>query len=89
MVPVNVSSWRTISFWTKGDGRTYQVMVLSKSNGTLPRTKSFQAGATWSKVTIPLSEFSTDGSDLQAIAFAELAVPGQFDLLVDQVRLDR
>ena len=80
--------WTAFSFWTKGDGRTYQVLLWAKSQGALPLAKSFTAGPEWKRVTIPLSDFGTDGRDLEAILFADLAVPGSFSFLIDDVRLE-
>ena len=88
MVPVNLSGKRAISFWTRGDGRTYQVMLFAKSQGAMPKAESFTAGPDWTRVTIPLTDFGIDGSDLQAIMFAELAAPGRFTFLIDEVRLE-
>jgi imidazolonepropionase-like amidohydrolase len=89
MVPVNLSGKRAITFWTRGDGRTYQVMLLAKSKGSMPLSRSFTAGADWAKVTMPLSDFRTDASDLQALMFAEVAIPGHFTFQIDDVRLER
>jgi len=88
MEPVNLSDKSAISFWTKGDGKTYQVMVWAKSKGALPLTKGFTAGEEWTWVSIPLSDFGTDGHDLKAIMFAALAVPGSFGFRIDDVRLE-
>ena len=88
MAPVNLSSKSAISFWTKGDGKTYQVMFWAKSKGALPLLKSFTAGPEWTQVVLPLSDFGADGHDLKAIMFAGLAIPGSFRFLIDDVRLD-
>lgn len=87
MAAVNLSGKSAVSFWTKGDGRTYQLMLLSKSKGPMPLTKSFSAGSEWKQFTISLSELGTDGSDVEGIMFAELAVPGPFRFEIDDVRL--
>jgi imidazolonepropionase-like amidohydrolase len=89
MAPVNLSGKRAITFWTKGDGGSYQVMLFAKRNGSLPAMKNFVAGPEWKKVMILLSEFGTDGSDLQAITFAALAIPGRFAFQIDNVRFER
>ena len=89
LAPVNLSQFKSISFWTRGDGRTYQVMLLSRSRGSMPLSQRFVAGEGWSRVTISLSELGTDGSDMQALTFAELAVPGSFRFLIDDVRFER
>ncbi|HTT24326.1 MAG TPA: amidohydrolase family protein [Candidatus Sulfotelmatobacter sp.] len=88
MAPVNLSGKSAISFWTKGDGRTYQLMLLSKSKGPMPLTKAFAAGSEWEQVTISLAELGSDGSDLEGIIFAELAEPGRFSFGIDDVRLE-
>jgi imidazolonepropionase-like amidohydrolase len=88
MAPVNLSSKSAITFWARGDGKAYQVMLWAKSKGALPLMKSFTAGPEWERVTIPLSDFGTDGHDLKAIMVAALATPGSFRLLIDDVALE-
>ena len=41
MEAVNLSGKSSITFWTRGDGKTYQVMIWAKSRGALPLMKSF------------------------------------------------
>jgi hypothetical protein len=88
MAPVNLSGKSAVSFWTKGDGRTYQVMLFTKGEGAMPLTQSFVAALEWRQITIPLSELGTDGSDLAGLMIAELALPGAFSFLIDDVRLE-
>ena len=88
MFPVNLSSKQAISFSTRGDGRTYQVMLFTKSKGVVPSVKRFTSGPDWQAITVPLADFGTDGSDLQGLMFAELAVPGNFRFLIDDIRLE-
>jgi len=88
MTPANLSGKSAISFWTRGDGRTYQLMLLSKSKGPMPLTKPFTADSDWKQVTISLAELGTNGSDLEGIMFAELAVPGRFSFEIDDIRLE-
>jgi hypothetical protein len=64
-------------------------MLLSRSRDSMPLSQKFVAGEDWSKVTISLSELGTDGSDMQALTFAEFAVPGPFRFLIDDVRFER
>jgi imidazolonepropionase-like amidohydrolase len=89
MAPVNLSSKKAVSFWTRGDGRTYQLMLLTKRTGTMPVPRSFTAGPDWAEVTIPFSDLGTDGSDIEALMFAEVAVPGRFTFVIDDVRLEQ
>jgi imidazolonepropionase-like amidohydrolase len=88
MDPVNLSSRKSITFWTKGDGRSYSVMVYSKSTGYIPKMRDFTAGAEWTRVTMDFSEFGTDGHDLMGILFGVYATPGRFKFMIDGVRLD-
>ena len=64
-------------------------MFLAKSAGGMPRMMNFTAGSDWTKVTIPFSPLGIDASDLQAVMFADVAAPGPFRFLVDDVRFDR
>lgn len=88
MVPVNLSGKKAITFWTRGDGGIYQVMLLAKSKGSLPVGRPFTAGPDWKQVTIALADFGTDGSDLQGLMVAAVAKPGPFRFLIDDVRLE-
>jgi hypothetical protein len=88
MAPVNLSGKKSISFWTKGDGGNYAVMVYSQSNGYIPARQSFVAGPEWKKVTIPFSAFGTDGHDLMGIFLGAASVPGHFTFMIDNVRLE-
>ncbi len=88
MAPANLSGKGAISFWTKGDGKTYQVMLWAKSKGAMPLMKGFTAGPEWTRVTLPFSDFGADGHNLKAIMFAALATPERFRFLIDDVRLE-
>lgn len=88
MAPANLSNKKAVTFWTKGDGRSYQLMLFAKSKGYIPATKSFTAGPEWKKVTIPFSAFNTDGSDLEALLFSGAMPAGGFSFLIDDVRLE-
>jgi imidazolonepropionase-like amidohydrolase len=89
MTPVNLSGRRTISFRARGDGRTYQVILVTKSTGSMPLMSAFTAASDWTTVNVPLSGFGTDASDVQALIFAEVAIPGRFAFEVDDIRLER
>lgn len=88
MAPVNLSNKKSISFWTKGDGATYAVMVYAQSNGYIPARQAFVAAPEWKKVTMPLSAFNTDGHDLMGIFFGAASAPGHFTFMIDNVRLE-
>ena len=86
--PVNLSARRTLTFWTKGDGLPYSVMVYSKSAGYIPKMRSFTAGPEWTKISMDLAGFKTDGHDLMGMLFGVYGTPGKFQFSIDGVRLE-
>ena len=88
MAPANLFGKKSISFWTKGDGANYSVMVYSQSNGYIPKSQSFVAGPEWKKVSMPFSAFQTDGHDVMGIFFGAASASGHFKFLIDNVHLE-
>jgi beta-glucosidase len=90
MEPANLSSKKGISFWAKGDGKTYTLVVLTQArsgqNG-MPAMTPFVAGPEWKQYTFPFSTFQTDGGDLSALAFVAAQKPGKFEFEIDQVEI--
>jgi hypothetical protein len=90
MQPVNLSSKKTISFWAKGDGKSYMLVVLTEarngSNGP-PAMTPFAAGPEWKQYTFPFSAFETDGSDLTGLGFIHPQEPGKFQFEIDQLEI--
>jgi len=88
-VPVNLSSKKSISFFAKGDGQTYRVLVFTASGGRIPAQQTFTAGAEWKKLRVPFSGFNgTDGHDISAILFVGGPAAGKFDFQIDEVKLE-
>jgi len=88
MQPTNLSAAKALTFWTKGDGKTYQVMLFSESRGRMPSTRDFVAGPDWKEYTFPLASFDgIDGHDIMGIAFTNGPDAGTFQLRIDQVAL--
>jgi imidazolonepropionase-like amidohydrolase len=89
MAPVDLSARRELVFQARGDGREYQVMLLSgPSVQGMPAMRAFVAGAQWSTVRLPLAEFA--GADLarvRGIGFAAGAPLGPYALMIDEVEL--
>jgi beta-glucosidase len=88
MQPANLSSKKAISFWAKGDGGTYTILVLSEAhNGQneIPPMATFVAGPEWKQYTFPFSTFETDGGDLMGFGFIRVMTPGKFQFEIDQV----
>ena len=87
MSPVNLSSKKEVSFWARGDGKTYRVMIFADSKGYTPLTQTFVAGAEWKEYVFPFSAFSgIDGHDLMALMFVGGPQGGPFAFQVDDVR---
>jgi hypothetical protein len=91
MKPVNLSKKSSISFWAKGDGQTYTLLVLTEArsgqNGEAPAMTSFSAGPEWKQYTFPFSTFETDGSDIGGIGFIRVQEPGKFQFQIDEVEI--
>jgi len=78
---------KEISFWAKGDGKTYRIMMFSQSRGTIPALQDFVAGDEWKQYTFPLSSFSgIDGRGIEGILFSAGGDPGKFSFAIDDVR---
>ena len=91
MQPANLSKKNTISFWAKGDGKTYTLIVLTEARsgqtGEAPAMVPFIAGPEWKQYTFPYSAFQTDGSDLTGLGFLKAGEPGQFQFELDQLEI--
>jgi hypothetical protein len=87
MTPVDLSRFKELVFWARGDGRGYQVMLFATKLGNIPASQPFAAGPDWREVVIPLKAFGVDGSDLRGILFSADAKAGPFTFAIDGVRL--
>jgi beta-glucosidase len=91
MRPVNLSKKSGISFWAKGDGQTYTLLVLTEArsgqSGEPPAMTSFTAGSEWKQYSFPFSTFETDGSDISGIGFIRAQEPGRFQFAIDEVEI--
>jgi beta-glucosidase len=84
----NLSSKKTLSFWAKGDGKSYAVAVQTETNqGQMPAIVPFTVGPDWKQYSFPWSAFKTDGSDIRGIAFAHAQEPGKFEFEIDNVEI--
>jgi hypothetical protein len=85
---VNLSSKKTLSFWAKGDGKSYAVAVMTESSaGQMPGIQPFVAGPEWKQYTFPWSDFKTDAHDVTGIAFARAQDAGKFEFEIDEVEI--
>jgi imidazolonepropionase-like amidohydrolase len=87
--PVNLSAKKSVSFWAKGDGKTYRIMFFTQSGGRMPAQQTFDAGPAWKRISLPFSAFSgTDGHDISAILFVGGPAAGKFDFQIDEIKLE-
>ncbi|HSS78654.1 MAG TPA: CIA30 family protein, partial [Thermoanaerobaculia bacterium] len=87
MAPANLSKFQGVSFWTKGDGRSYELMFFATRLGRMPAIKNFTAGPDWTQVTVPFGDLNLDGSDIMGIFVGGGPALGTFRFQVDEVRL--
>jgi hypothetical protein len=91
MQPVNLSKKHSISFWAKGDGKPYTILVLTEArsgqNGGAPAMETFTAGSEWKQYTFPFSAFETDGSDLIGVGFIRMQQAGKFQFELDELEI--
>jgi imidazolonepropionase-like amidohydrolase len=87
MTPVNLSRFKEIVFWARGDGGQHQLMVFASRLGDIPVGYTFRPGKEWKEFVVPFSQFSgIDGSDIKGILFSAGAKPGPFRFAIDEVR---
>jgi imidazolonepropionase-like amidohydrolase len=85
----DLSGKRRLSFWTRGDGGTYRLLVFTRRGGPAPAGTSFVAPPTWTEQTFELAKIpglTTD--DVIMILVAAGPGPGHFQLDLDDVRLE-
>jgi imidazolonepropionase-like amidohydrolase len=86
--PANLSGKKTLTFWAKGDGKTYRAMMFTQSGGRMPAQQTFVVGPEWKQFSFPLSAFNgTDGHDVAAILFVGGPQAGKFEFQIDEIRL--
>ncbi len=89
MAPANLSGRKRISFWAKGDGKAYSVMLYAASRGYMPGIQTFVAGPEWKQFTFRFAQFGgITGHDLTAVLFSGGTTPGKFEFQVDDVRFE-
>lgn len=85
---VNLSGKKEISFWAKGDGKSYVFIVSTQSRqGQMPAMQTFTAGPEWKQFTFPISSFETDGHDVTNLVFAFGQTPDKFDFQIDNLEI--
>jgi beta-glucosidase len=85
--PANLSGKKRLSFWAKGDGKIYQVVVTTETReGGVPAMQPVALGPEWKEYSYALSSFDTDGRDVIALGIIRNQ-PGAFDFQIDQVEI--
>lgn len=87
MQPANLSSKKSLSFWAKGNGKSFAVMIFAQSFGFIPRVQAFEAGPEWTEYDFPFEKFGSDGHDIMGIFIGASNNSGEFMLQIDNVRL--
>ncbi|HUQ81890.1 MAG TPA: CIA30 family protein [Gemmatimonadaceae bacterium] len=89
MAPVNLSSKKELRFFARGEeGRSYAIMIFTRSKGQMPVMQRFTTSAEWKEIVLPIASFQgIDAHDLMGIGFVASGTPGQFRLTIDDVRL--
>jgi imidazolonepropionase-like amidohydrolase len=87
MAPANLSAWKSISFWAKGDAKKFACLIFAQHLGWIPAIQFFTAGPEWQEYSFPFKDFGVDGSDIMGIFIGASGAPGEFALQVDDVRL--
>jgi hypothetical protein len=90
MAPADLSGKKSISFWTRGDGKAARLMLFSRSGGFAPAFVTFTPTDTWARHTFALKEFRDDvtGKDITMLLFAGGVDHGPFEYRIDQVMFE-
>jgi imidazolonepropionase-like amidohydrolase len=87
MQPADLSAARVLRFKVRGDGKTYQVMMMGAANGR-PSSVPFVAGPEWAEISVPLSAFAgIDPAAVAMLAFSAGPQPGEYRFELADVRL--
>ncbi len=89
MQPANLSSKKNISFWAKGDGKAYRIMVFTQSRGFMGIAKVFTPSGEWKQFIFPIASFDgIDGHDIIGIGVVAGPQPGPFTFQIDEFRIE-
>lgn len=87
MQPADLSAARVLRFKVRGDGKTYQVMIMGAANSR-PSSVPFVAGKEWEDISVPLSAFAgIDPTAVAMLAFSAGPRPGEYRFELADVRL--
>ncbi|MGF6274325.1 imidazolonepropionase-like amidohydrolase [Massilia sp. UYP11] len=87
MQPADLSAAKTLRFRVRGDGQTYQVMLMGAGNQR-PSMVPFVAKGEWEEVSVPLAAFAgIDPAAVAMLAFSAGPQPGDYRFELADVRL--
>jgi len=87
MQAVDLSAAKTLRFKVRGDGKTYQAMLMGAGNQR-PSMVPFVAGKEWQEVSVPLKDFAgIDPAAVAMLAFSAGPQPGDYRFELVDVRL--
>ncbi|MGZ5200928.1 MAG: CIA30 family protein [Telluria sp.] len=87
MEPADLSAARSIAFRVRGDGKRYQVMMMTRG-ASVPAYVGFEAGSEWKEVNIPLNRFAgADPTAVLMLGFNAGPAPGSYHFEIADVRL--
>ena len=88
MQPSDLSAYRTLSFWAKGNDDDLQVMLFTKKQGFQPSIQVLKAPREWKRFEFKISDFDgADGTDVLGLWFGK-SVKGEFKFWIDEVQLN-
>jgi hypothetical protein len=86
--PADLSRGERITFWARGDGGTYQILIYTKETGYMPTMQSFTCGAEWREVSFAFKDFpNLDATQITAIGFTAGPKPGPYSFSLDDIEL--
>ncbi|WP_273028976.1 CIA30 family protein [Massilia timonae] len=87
MQPADLSAAKILRFKVRGDGKTYQVMLMG-AGSQRPSMVPFVAKGEWEEVSVPLSAFAgIDPAAVAMLAFSAGPQPGDYRFELADVRL--
>ena len=87
MQPVDLSAARVVRFKVRGDGKTYQVMLMGAASNR-PSSVPFVAGKEWAEISVPFSAFAgIEPTAVAMLAFSAGPQPGEYRFELADVRL--
>jgi hypothetical protein len=87
--PADLSRGKGITFWARGDGQTYQILLYTKKTGYMPSFKSFVCGAEWRQFSFAFGDFpNLDSAEITAIGLTAGPKPSSFNFSLDDIELE-